>query len=268
MGRPTLNVLVAVLAILVFMVFFLMLVPYFSEGVGEKPPNTAAETLAELVYETAQEAASSGGESGRASPNASQETVQQSKEGSSEYLILVNKTHGIGKNYEPKDLETAKPVADDRAGEYQKLRKAVSKAFSRLSKGAKAKGYVIKLTTGFRPYDYQKTLYKQYIQADGKKKAEQYSAKPGYSEHQTGLSADVSSPSVDYELTRRYGKTKEGRWLAKNAHKYGFIIRYPKGREDLTGYEYEPWHIRYVGKDAAKEIYEQGITLEEYLGDI
>lgn len=266
MGRPTLNVLVAVLAILVFMVFILMIVPYFSEGVGEKPPETAAEALADLAMEAVQVDPVSAGAGGQVSDSG--EPEGKAEEASSEYLILVNKTHRIGKTYKPRDLKTAKPAAGDRDKEYQKLRKAAAKAFFSLAKGAKKRGHIIKLTTGFRPYGYQKTLYKQYIQADGKKRAEQYSAKPGYSEHQTGLCADVSSPSVDYELTRRYEKTPEGKWLAENAHKYGFIIRYLKGREDITGYEYEPWHIRYVGKHAAKEIYEQGITLEEYLGDI
>ncbi|MCI8647952.1 MAG: M15 family metallopeptidase [Firmicutes bacterium] len=266
MGRPTLNVLVAVLALLVLIGLVLLVVPYAGNSVGEQQEEAESGISTELESQPRKETLQS--DASRQASSGISEENSQTADRSSEYLILVNKTHGIGKTHKPKDLKAAKPAASDRPEEYQKLRKAAARAFYRLSKGAKKKDCVIKLTTGFRPYDYQKTLYKQYIQADGKKRAEQYSAKPGYSEHQSGLSADVSSPSVDYELTRSYGKTKEGKWLAKNAHKYGFIIRYPKGREDITGYEYEPWHIRYVGTDAAKEIYEQGITLEEYLGDI
>ena len=148
------------------------------------------------------------------------------------------------------------------------MRKTAARAFNKLTDAAAEKGYTIKLTSAYRPYSFQKQLYEQYIKEDGKRKAEQYSAKPGYSEHQSGLTADVSSPSVNYSLSQAYGSTEEGKWLAKNAHKYGFIIRYPKGKEDITGYEYEPCHIRYVGKEAAREIYEQKITLEEYLGAV
>lgn len=266
MGRPTLNVLVAVVALLVLIGLVLLIVPNAGNSVGEQQIETEQAASAELEVSSQEEALQSEAQK-QASVGASEEN-SRAADRSSEYLILVNKTHPIGKTYKPKDLRSAKPAASDRPEEYQKLRKAAANAFSRLSKGAKKRGYVIKLTTGFRPYDYQKILYRQYIQADGKKRAEQYSARPGYSEHQSGLCADVSSPSVDYELTQKYGRTKEGKWLAKNAHKYGFIIRYPRGREHITGYEYEPWHIRYVGKEAAAEIYEQGITLEEYLGDI
>ncbi|EAO56830.1 D-alanyl-D-alanine metallocarboxypeptidase [Bacillus thuringiensis serovar israelensis ATCC 35646] len=90
-----------------------------------------------------------------------------------------------------------------------------------------------------------------------------FSAKPGHSEHQTGLVMDVSAKSFDNKLEQEFEQTKEGKWLAKNAHKTGFIIRYPKGKEDVTGYEYEPWHIRYVG-DIATNLFEKGLTLEEY----
>lgn len=250
MQRSIMKVLAAILIVFVFSGFYFLLAPYAGETAEENPP--AGMRTDALQQSDADAVAGTGEDRNR----------------SSEYLILVNKTHGLKKNYRPEDLKHTAPAAQDRPKEYQKLRKTAAKAFRRLSKAAGKKGHSIKLTTGFRPYDYQKTLYKQYIQADGKKKAEQYSAKPGYSEHQTGLSADVSSPSVDYQLTRKYGKTKEGKWLARNAHKYGFIIRYPKDREHITGYEYEPWHIRYVGVEAAKEIYRQNITLEEYLGDI
>ena len=93
-------------------------------------------------------------------------------------------------------------------------------------------------------------------------------AYPGQSEHQTGLAMDVSCQSVGFTLEEDFGQTTEGIWLSENAHKFGFIIRYGKDTTNITGYSYEPWHIRYVGKDAAKEIYDLNITLEEYLGDV
>lgn len=193
------------------------------------------------------------------------ETAARNK--SSEYQILVNKTHSINKNYEPKDLQTANPRIKG-GSQYQELRKPVAKAFKRLSDAAGEKGLTIKLVSAYRPYSYQKHLFEKYVDKDGRYQAEQYSAEPGHSEHQTGLAADVSSPSVNYNLVQAYGTTEEGKWLAKNAHKYGFIIRFLKGKEKITGYDYEPWHIRYVGKAAAKEIYKQKLTLEEYLEQV
>lgn len=186
---------------------------------------------------------------------------------SSEYLILVNKTHSLDKDYEPTDLVTANPVVKG-ASNYQQMRKTAAKAFKKLSDTAANRGLTIKVTSGYRPYSYQKYLFNKYVDKDGRYRAEQYSAEPGHSEHQTGLSADVSSPSVNYNLSQAYGTTEEGKWLASNAHKFGFIIRFPKGKEKITGYEYEPWHIRYVGKAAAKEIYKQKLTLEEYLEEV
>lgn len=242
--KPTLRVLVAILILLVFSGFYFLLAPYTHQEAGEEHVETNASLPAQ------------------------EQTRQPSVDKSSEYLILVNKTFGLGKDYEPDDLKKVKSTAEDREEKYQKLRGAAAKAFNKLTAAAEKKGYTIKLTSGFRPYAYQQALYEQYIEEDGKNKAEQYSAKPGYSEHQTGLAADVSSPSVNYRLVQAFGSTEEGKWLAKNAHKYGFIIRYPENGEDITGYEYEPWHLRYVGKEAAGEIYKQKTTLEEYLGAV
>lgn len=270
MGKSTEKILTIVLIFLVFSGFYFWLAPYAEEGVGEGRTDMAQENVSgDISSEEALRASTdSSGGTGGSEISANKENQPKAADHSLGYLILVNKTHGLGKSYKPKDLTSVKYVCEDRPGAYQKLRKKAAKAFAHLSKAAGKKGRVIRLTTGFRPYEYQKALYKQYVQADGKKRAEQYSAKPGFSEHQTGLCADVSSPSVDYQLVQKYGKTKEGKWLEKNAWKYGFIIRYPKGGEAITGYEYEPWHIRYVGKAAAKEIYRQDTTLEEYLEEL
>jgi LAS superfamily LD-carboxypeptidase LdcB len=116
------------------------------------------------------------------------------------------------------------------------------------------------MISGFRSYSTQNTLYNKYVARDGKAEADRYSARPGHSEHQTGLAFDLNS------LDQSFENTKEGKWLAENCWKYGFIIRYPKGKESVTGYMFEPWHVRYLGKEVAKKVYESGKCLEEYLG--
>lgn len=180
-------------------------------------------------------------------------------------LILVNKDHPIDQDYKPDDLTEVKYYAPDRDKAARYMRAEAAEAFDMLVDKAAEEGVVIKMTTAYRSYNFQKILFDSYVEKEGVDKANTYSAKPGQSEHQTGLSVDVSSPSVDYQLSNDYGKTTEGKWLADNAYRFGFILRFPQGKENITGYQYEPWHIRYVGLTAAKEIYEQGLTLEEYL---
>ena len=115
------------------------------------------------------------------------------------------------------------------------------------------------LLSGYRSFDYQDKLYRKYAAADGVAAANTYSAWPGHSEHQTGLAFDIGS------INNNYGNTPAGKWLAAHAHEYGFIIRYPKGKEGVTGYQYEPWHVRYLGVELATKVYESGLCLEEYL---
>ena len=110
----------------------------------------------------------------------------------------------------------------------------------------------------------QKSVFDAEVNKVGYEKAVQAVAVPGNSEHQTGLSMDISSESAQFALTEQFGETAEGKWLANNAHRFGFILRYPKGKEGITGYQYESWHYRYVGVKAATEIYENQLTLEEY----
>lgn len=189
-------------------------------------------------------------------------------QGNGEYLILVNKDYGLDKNYEPEDLQKVSFRADDRSEKYQCLRAEAAQAFDQMAREAEEEGLTIVVTTAYRPYSFQKQLYDTYLGSNGQLWTEHYSAKPGHSEHQTGLAADVSSPSADYELKQAFAATDEGKWLAENAHRFGFIIRYPQGKEDITGYKYEPWHIRYVGIETAAEIYNGNLTLEEYLGEV
>ena len=181
------------------------------------------------------------------------------------FLILVNRENQVSETYKPKDLEPIKYYAPDREKSSRFMRAEASEAFNSLVEAAAKDEVILRMTTAYRSYNFQKTLYDSYVEKEGQEAADRFSAKPGCSEHQTGLAVDVSSPSVNYELTDQFGETREGKWLSENAYRYGFIIRFPKGKEDITGYQYEPWHIRYVGLEAAKEIHDQGLTLEEFL---
>lgn len=181
------------------------------------------------------------------------------------FLILVNKQHPIDQNYKPEDLKKINYYAPDRSEAGRYMREEAADAFNMLVEKAASKGIEIKMTTAYRSYEFQKILFDSYVAKEGEEKANTYSARPGQSEHQTGLSVDVSSPSVNYQLSGDYGETEEGKWLADNAYRFGFILRFPLGKEDITGYQYEPWHIRYVGLTAAKEIHAKNLTLEEYL---
>ncbi len=179
------------------------------------------------------------------------------------YLDLVNKTHPLPADYVPSDLTEVAAVAPGVT--CTQLRTPAAEAFAQLLNAAAFDGYTLVLRSGYRSYETQQKLFDGYVKKDGQNAAEQYSAPPGCSEHQMGLAVDVTSPSVNYKLKRNFGSTAEGSWLAENAHRFGFIIRYLDGKQDITGYIYEPWHIRYVGIQPATEIYRQNITLEEYL---
>ncbi|MOA08523.1 D-alanyl-D-alanine carboxypeptidase [compost metagenome] len=119
--------------------------------------------------------------------------------------------------------------------------------------------------SAYRSHKKQKALFESYVKKDGLEKAQTYSAFPGTSEHETGLAIDVAGADGKCSITDCFGDKPEAKWLAKHAHEYGFIIRYPKGKEHITGYKYEPWHLRYVGKEAAADIYDRDITFEEYM---
>lgn len=180
-------------------------------------------------------------------------------------LLLVNKQNPIASNYKPNDLSPVKYYAENRTAASRYLRKEAADQFHRLVEAAKDEGCTLVMTTAYRSYGFQQILWNNYVAAEGAEAAARYSAKPGESEHQTGLAVDVTSPSVEYQLTGSFGETPEGVWLAENAPRFGFIIRYPQGKEHITGYLYEPWHLRYVGEAVATEISSNGLTLEEYL---
>lgn len=160
-----------------------------------------------------------------------------------EKILIVNKKYKLSRFFRPGDI----------------LPK-VKTAFEAMQQAAYKEKILLLIVSGFRSYDYQMMLYNRYKKSDIN--ADRYSAKPGHSEHQTGLAIDlVNTESINIKKFK-----KEFSWLDKNAYKYGFILRYPEGKEEITGYKYEPWHYRYVGKSLAKELYNKGkwITLEEY----
>lgn len=179
-------------------------------------------------------------------------------------LVLVNKTHPVTDDYKADDMVSVTKFQEGiGTDETHQMQAVAAEALYKLFDGAKEDGYDIRLRTGYRSYSYQNTLFNNYVKNNGAEAAARFSAKPGESEHQTGLCCDVGVNGVS--LTG-FNDRKEAVWVAEHAHEYGFILRYPKGKEDVTGYMYESWHIRYVGTAVATEIYEQGLTLEEYLG--
>ncbi|CAM5313985.1 hypothetical protein BSAF29S_06281 [Bacillus safensis subsp. safensis] len=148
------------------------------------------------------------------------------------------------------------------------IRKEAAEALEKLFKGAKKENFELAAVSGYRSYDRQKVIFDSEVKLKGKEKAQEAVALPGESEHQTGLAMDISSKSAGFEISEKFGETPDGKWVAKNAYKYGFIIRYPKGKEDITKYEYEPWHLRYVGKEAAKAMHDHDLTFEEYMNKV
>ncbi|MFB4165577.1 D-alanyl-D-alanine carboxypeptidase family protein [Alteribacillus sp. JSM 102045] len=182
-------------------------------------------------------------------------------------LALVNREFRLPKKYEPEDLTVPDiPFPFEEDHPKKQIREPASKPLEELFGEAAEEGLQLYALSGYRSYDRQEAIFAANAAEDGEEEANQYSAKPGESEHQSGLAMDVSSPAADLALTDKFGETPEGQWLKENAHRFGFIIRYPDDKTDITGFQYEPWHLRYVGKEAAETMYEKDYTLEEYYG--
>ena len=181
-----------------------------------------------------------------------------------DYLVLVNKKFHVTENYKADDLVTVTTCDPDVGNKETKMmRKTAADAFEVLAAASREDGYNIVMRTGYRSYNYQKSLFDSYAAKHGEAEANTYSAKPGQSEHQTGWCCDVG---VRGRGLTSFNGSKEAEWIANNSWKYGFILRYPADKTDITGYIYESWHIRYVGLDVAAYMYENNLTLEEYLG--
>ncbi|MDM5335383.1 M15 family metallopeptidase [Ureibacillus composti] len=164
-------------------------------------------------------------------------------------VLIANKKYPLPKTFQPGEDVDARAAFELMAGDARKA------------------GFEIVAFSTYRSYEYQQTLYNNYVERDGKENADRYSARPGYSEHQTGLAFDIGEVGrEDLWLTSEFGETEAGKWLVNNAHKYGFILRYPQGKEKITGYMYESWHFRYLGIQLATDVKKSSLTLEEYLG--
>ena len=172
--------------------------------------------------------------------------------------ILVNKYNYLSENYIPNNLET---ISKQYALENMQLVNYAKDAFEEMAKAAKRENLSIIAMSTYRSYEYQINLYNKYVKLDGKEKADTYSGRAGYSEHQTGLAVDVYNGKESYT---NFEITEEFKWMQENAYKYGFILRFPKDKTKETGYDYESWHYRYVGKDIANYIHKNKISYEEY----
>lgn len=180
---------------------------------------------------------------------------------------VVNKGRALPSDYVPSNLVTPKVSLGESAGsDNMHLRGDSAVALEMLTSAAKKDGINLILVSGYRSYQTQQSLYSSYVASQGKAYADATSAQPGHSEHQTGLAADLGAASGKCQLDICFGDMAEGRWLASNGHKYGFIIRYQKDKTNLTGYDYEPWHLRYVGVEMAAELDKTGQTLEQFFG--
>ena len=192
----------------------------------------------------------------RVNSNLDYEFYTDSKEAdlSKGMYTLVNKYYYLDKNFIPDNLVSTENGS--------KLVEIAYKNFKEMKEAARKENLNLLITTAYRNYNFQSILYNNYVASDGVELADTYSARPGYSEHQLGYSTDLTNGNyVDFG---EFDTTEEFKWLKDNAYKYGFILRYPKDKEYITGYMYEPWHYRYVGVDIATYIYENNITYEEY----
>lgn len=182
--------------------------------------------------------------------------TQYSTEDPASLWVVVNKQHPLNpKNYAPADLVTV--------GGGQYMRSDAAAALKQMLADAAAAGYTVIPASGYRSYDTQVTVYNNEVKAYGQTAADSESARPGYSEHQTGLAIDLGSGGCN--ITDCFGDTPGGKWVTANAHRYGFILRYPGGSTDITGYRVETWHFRYVGKELSEEMHKEGVaTLEQF----
>lgn len=181
---------------------------------------------------------------------------------------IVNKKRPLPAGYVPPDLEVPDVrLRLARTAPQMPFSRSATPALKQMFKAAAAEGIVLVFGSGYRSEELQRQFYTSYVAQDGQAAADRYSARPGTSEHQTGLVFDVTSVSENCHLEICFEDTPEGAWVLENAYKYGFIVRYPDGKEQITGYQYEPWHLRFVGPELAAEMRKTGIqTMEEFFG--
>lgn len=180
-------------------------------------------------------------------------------------LVLVDRTRALPEAYAPPDLIDAPvPFTFAQPDPRRMVRREVAGHLGDLFAGAAAAGLPLVAISGYRSFQTQRNVHDSYLSKDGQ--ADRYSAAPGHSEHQTGLAMDVTGADGLCPTEDCFAARPEARWLAEHAADYGFIVRYPQGKEAVTGYNYEPWHLRYVGIDVARELRRRGLTLDEWMG--
>lgn len=178
---------------------------------------------------------------------------------------IVNKDRPLSDDYVPAELAAPDiKLRWARSAESMQVDARLIEPLEEMVNDAAQADHELMLISGYRSEDYQRELYQNYVRQYGEEEARRFSAPPGTSEHQTGLVVDLGRPDGECEIQECFGETDEGKWLASNAYKYGFIVRYTQGDEDSTGYMYEPWHFRYVGEDLASELHESSQTMEEF----
>lgn len=181
--------------------------------------------------------------------------------------VVVNKGRILPAAYVPANLVAPDvPLNGSSASDNMHLRQDAASALAIMAKAADTEGVHLMLISGYRSYYTQKSVYDGYVAGQGQAAADASSARPGHSEHQTGLAADLGVVGGACQLDQCFGQTPAGQWLASKAYRYGFVVRYPAGKEALTGYEYEPWHVRYVGTALATQLYGNGQILEQFFG--
>lgn len=172
--------------------------------------------------------------------------------------VICNKYYQLSNSFTPENLVSVTSGYYVNDGKEYKLAQVALDAFIKMSDAAQKDDLNIKIISGYRTYAYQENLYNKYKANNGQAAADRFSARPGHSEHETGLAIDINDVSQSFENTREFV------WLQQNAHLYGYILRYPDGKEATTGYMYEPWHYRFLGVDLAKKVFDSGLTYDEY----
>jgi D-alanyl-D-alanine carboxypeptidase len=178
--------------------------------------------------------------------------------------VIVNKGRILPSDYVPNDLVTPNVPLRVPGSSEMKMRQQTATALEKMFVAAAQDNVKLMVASAYRSYSLQVSLYNGYVASMGKAAADASSARPGHSEHQTGWALDVEPASRSCEVEQCFADTAEGKWVAANSYKYGFVIRYQQGKDAITGYEYEPWHIRYIGTDLAAEIHKTDQTLEQY----
>lgn len=267
------NIMLILIALLFITIFALAL---FSSGGSEasysidlKPSISATETncMQYLQTEVQKKPVQKPGQNtsdGRIDMANLPEPIRVLESDNGDGLVLVNKFYTVSPSYEPIDMVPVDNSLSTNKNLY--FKKDAYDAYLKMLADANSQGIEFLICSTYRSYNTQDSIYSGYVNRNGSAYANSISAAPGRSEHHTGLAVDITSVSMRYDLTEDFINYPEGIWINNHCSEYGFIIRYPKGKTAITGYSYEPWHLRYVGVDVAKEITQRGITFEEYLG--